>query len=134
MSSSTTEARQRARARFVQRIEARLKDGVTAPRSFADYTVSINDADLPGSVELMQKVGRERGYDNELKDHLVATADTCFGKPRIKDTRITVELVLSYLAAGKTEADIIRPIRISPRSKFVLPSRLPVVGLRVKPR
>ncbi len=41
------------------------------------------------------------------KDQIVATADTCFGKPRIKDTRITVELVLSYLAAGKTEADII---------------------------
>ncbi len=40
-----------------ERIQARLKDGVTAPRSFADYTVSINDADLPGSVKLIRKVG-----------------------------------------------------------------------------
>ena len=40
------------------------------------------------------------------KGHIVATADTCFGKPRIERTRITVELVLSYVAAGKTEADI----------------------------
>ena len=41
------------------------------------------------------------------KDHIIATADTCFGKPRINGTRITVELVLSYIATGKTEADIL---------------------------
>ena len=43
----------------------------------------------------------------DWKDHIVATADTCVGKPRIKGTRITVELVLDYLAVGKTEAEII---------------------------
>lgn len=41
------------------------------------------------------------------ENYIVATADTCAGKPRIKDTRITVELVLGYLAAGKTERDIL---------------------------
>lgn len=38
---------------------------------------------------------------------ITATADTCAGKPRIQGTRITVEHVLHYLAAGRTEAEII---------------------------
>lgn len=41
------------------------------------------------------------------KDYIVATADTCAGKPRIKGTRITVELILDCLAAGWGEAQII---------------------------
>lgn len=41
------------------------------------------------------------------RDYIVATADTCAGKPRIKGTRITVELILDSLAAGWTEARII---------------------------
>ena len=41
------------------------------------------------------------------EDHITATADTCSGKPRIKGTRITVELLLNNFAAGLTEAQII---------------------------
>ena len=41
------------------------------------------------------------------EDHITATADTCSGNPRIKGTRITVELLLNNLAAGLTEAQII---------------------------
>lgn len=41
------------------------------------------------------------------KDYIVATADTCAGKPRIKGTRITVELILDCLAGGWSEAQII---------------------------
>ena len=35
------------------RIQPKLKDGVSAPRSFDDYEVTINDADLPAGVTLV---------------------------------------------------------------------------------
>jgi CRISPR-associated protein Csd2 len=38
------------------RATARLKDGVTAPRSFADYIVGVDSTDLPGGVTLHSKV------------------------------------------------------------------------------
>lgn len=38
------------------RIRPQLKDGVTSPRSFADYTVNVNDAGL-GEVKLLRMVG-----------------------------------------------------------------------------
>ena len=41
------------------------------------------------------------------ENHIIATADTCSGKPRVKGTRITVELLLNNLATGLTEAQII---------------------------
>jgi CRISPR-associated protein Csd2 len=39
------------------RIEARLKDGVNAPRAFADYAVLVDDKNLPSGVKLHRKVG-----------------------------------------------------------------------------
>ena len=42
------------------------------------------------------------------QDHIVSTPDVLRGKPRIKDTRIPVSLILGYLAAGSTAEDIIR--------------------------
>lgn len=41
------------------------------------------------------------------KGCIVATADTCAGRPRINGTRITVELILDSFAAGWGEAQII---------------------------
>jgi len=42
------------------------------------------------------------------KDHVVSTTDVLRGKPRIKGTRISVSLILGYLAAGKDFEEIIK--------------------------
>ena len=36
------------------RVQAVLKDGVTAPRSFADYDVSVNEENLPSGVSILE--------------------------------------------------------------------------------
>jgi len=43
----------------------------------------------------------------EWKEHIVSDPEILRGRPRIKGTRIPVGLVLGYLAAGKTAADIL---------------------------
>jgi uncharacterized protein (DUF433 family) len=43
----------------------------------------------------------------QWKQHIVSDPEILRGKPRIKGTRIPVALVLGYLAAGKTSADIL---------------------------
>ncbi|MBN1483867.1 MAG: DUF433 domain-containing protein [Chloroflexia bacterium] len=43
----------------------------------------------------------------EWRLHIVSTPDVLRGKPRIKGTRIPVSLILGYLAAGNTFAEII---------------------------
>lgn len=40
-----------------ERIGAKLRDGVTAPRAFTDYVINVNDTNLPGGVKLSRKVG-----------------------------------------------------------------------------
>lgn len=40
------------------------------------------------------------------RDHIVSTPDVLRGKPRIKETRIPVSLILGYLAAGKKPQEI----------------------------
>jgi CRISPR-associated protein Csd2 len=39
------------------RICPRLKDGVTVPRSFADYSVEVDASELPAGVRLIRRVG-----------------------------------------------------------------------------
>lgn len=41
------------------------------------------------------------------QDYIVSTPDVLHGKPRLKDTRIPVSMVLGYLAAGATIDDVI---------------------------
>ena len=40
-----------------ERVNVRIKDGVTAPRSFSDYEVSVNEAALPAGVKLLRRIG-----------------------------------------------------------------------------
>ena len=40
-----------------ERVGAKLKDGVTAPRAFTDYDVTVNDEDLPKGVTLTRVCG-----------------------------------------------------------------------------
>ncbi len=43
----------------------------------------------------------------EWKDYITSDPEILRGKPRIKGTRISVSLVLGYLAAGKSAEEII---------------------------
>ena len=38
-----------------ERVQPKLKAGVSVPRNFADYDVAIQEADLPAGVELLRK-------------------------------------------------------------------------------
>jgi len=44
----------------------------------------------------------------EWTDRIDSDAEIIGGKPKIKGTRIAVELVLEWLAAGETEASILQ--------------------------
>jgi CRISPR-associated protein Csd2 len=39
------------------RVSVKLKDGVSAPRSFSDYEVSVDEANLPNGVKLLRRIG-----------------------------------------------------------------------------
>lgn len=39
------------------RIQPRLKDGITVPRDFSDYVIMVNDTDMPKGVTLNKQVG-----------------------------------------------------------------------------
>ena len=43
----------------------------------------------------------------DWRNHIVSTSDVLRGKPRIKETRIPVSLIIGYLATGKTFEEII---------------------------
>jgi len=44
----------------------------------------------------------------DWREYIVSTPGILIGKPRIKNTRIPVSLILGYLAAGNTADDIIK--------------------------
>lgn len=44
---------------------------------------------------------------SNLLDRIAIDPNVCFGKPRIKGTRIWVSLILDFLAGGMSEADIL---------------------------
>ena len=45
------------------------------------------------------------------KDYIVSTPDVLKGKPRLKNTRIPVSLILGYLAEGASVEAIIKEFR-----------------------
>jgi uncharacterized protein (DUF433 family) len=45
--------------------------------------------------------------ETRWQDHIVSTPDVLKGKPRLRNTRIPVPLVLGYLASGATPEIII---------------------------
>jgi uncharacterized protein (DUF433 family) len=51
---------------------------------------------------------KEDNMPVDWRDYIVSTPDVLRGKPRIKGTRIPVSLVLGYLAAGNTVAEIMK--------------------------
>lgn len=44
----------------------------------------------------------------DWRAHIVSTPDVLRGKPRIRETRISVSLILGYLAAGRSAEEIIK--------------------------
>ncbi len=44
----------------------------------------------------------------DWKDRISIDPNVCHGKPRIKGTRIMVSIILDYLTAGESEAEILR--------------------------
>jgi uncharacterized protein (DUF433 family) len=49
----------------------------------------------------------ELGATMNWRDHIVCTPEVLRGKPRLNQTRIPVALILGYLAAGRSSAEII---------------------------
>lgn len=39
-----------------ERIQPKLKDGIDIPRSFSDYTVTVDEVNMPSGVQLLQRV------------------------------------------------------------------------------
>lgn len=48
--------------------------------------------------------------ETRWQDHIVSTPDVLRGKPRVKNTRIPVSLVLGYLASGATPEHIMEEL------------------------
>ena len=44
---------------------------------------------------------------DQLLDRITINPDICHGKPSIRNTRLSVEMILEYLAAGDTVEDLL---------------------------
>ena len=55
----------------------------------------------------VELVRREAKMQANWREYVVSSPDVLRGKPRMKGTRISVGLILGYLAAGKSVEEII---------------------------
>ena len=42
--------------KLLERVKVNRKNGVTVPRSFDDYEVSIDESDVPGGIEIIKVI------------------------------------------------------------------------------
>jgi CRISPR-associated protein Csd2 len=40
-----------------ERIQPKLKDGIVIPRNFGDYSVTVDETNMPSGVQLLRRVG-----------------------------------------------------------------------------
>lgn len=64
-------------------------------------------ADKSGTAQLGTWLHRGKGYVPAMPDRITIAPDICNGRPVVRGTRITVQTVLEFLAAGDSMDDVL---------------------------
>lgn len=72
-----------------------------------EYPLAFEGGTVPFFFKTGYVIRSQRYLKVDWKKYIVSSPDVLKGKPRIKDTRISVSLVLGYLAEGKSTQDIV---------------------------
>ncbi len=80
-------------------------------KGFPSWRSELQDTRRRPTTAKGTALERVQAYNQAMpvgwKDHIVSDAEILHGKPRLKGTRIPVSLVLGYLAAGSSPAQIV---------------------------
>jgi uncharacterized protein (DUF433 family) len=52
-------------------------------------------------------ISDNRNMENQLKNRITINSEICHGRPTIRNTRYTVDLILDLLSSGMSESEII---------------------------